>query len=366
MKNWVSTIAAGCIGGVLVLSANHFLSNNHPESIVQTPTNPYAHAAGYMGNKVPFDFTDAAARSCPSVVHIRSKSGNAPASQMGNDDMFEYFFGRQPNGGVREGIGSGVIVRTDGYIVTNNHVVEGATELEVTLFDKRKFKATLVGTDPTTDLAVIKIEQDKLPILDIANSDDAKVGEWVLAVGNPLNLSSTVTAGIISAKGRNIHLLDKKTAIESFIQSDAAVNPGNSGGALVDVDGKLVGINVAIASETGYFAGYSFAIPSNLVKKIVEDVIEYGAPQRGFLGVNIADMDGDIAKEAGVNITKGAYIDGTIAGGAAEAAGLRKGDIIVAANGKPIDSAAELQEIIGRGRPEIGRASCRERVYCVV
>jgi serine protease Do len=284
-------------------------------------------------------------------VHIRSKS--APQQMRGgNDEMFEFFFGQGGGMQPREGVGSGVIVRTDGYIVTNNHVVKGASELEVTLFDNKKYKATIVGTDPTTDLAVIKIDGSSLPILDLADSDEARVGEWVLAVGNPLNLTSTVTAGIVSAKGRNINLLDRnKAAIESFIQTDAAVNPGNSGGALVDVNGKLLGINVAIASETGRYEGYAFAIPANLVKKVAEDIIETGATRRGFLGVNIINMDSDIAKEKNLDIIRGVYVDRIVEGGAAERAGLKSGDVIVGVNSKPINTSAELQEIVGRGRP---------------
>ena len=352
MKNWLSMMTAGVAGGALVLGVSYLTHRPAHDSVLGSSTkNTLAHEVGFFGNpKVAFDFTEAAARTMPAVVHIRSKSGQA-AARGGNEDLFDFYFGGGAPGGVREGIGSGVIVRKDGYIVTNNHVVKDATELEVTLFDKRKYKATIVGTDATTDLAVIKIEDDALPILDLADSDDARVGEWVLAVGNPLNLSSTVTAGIVSAKGRNIHLLNSRSAIESFIQTDAAVNPGNSGGALVDVNGKLLGINVAIASETGYYAGYAFAIPANLVKKVVEDIIEYGAPQRGFLGINIADMDADIAKEKGISLMKGAYVDNIVEGGSAENSGIKRGDVIVAINGKDIGSSSELQEIIGRGRP---------------
>ena len=356
MKTWISTLAAGITGGAVVLAATHFLTPTPTAAGDTTKTNAknnFAQEAGYFGKpKAPFDFTDAAAKTMSAVVHIRAKSSPAPArgGTMADDDFYEYFFGGR--GGVQEGIGSGVIIRKDGYIVTNNHVVKDAGSLEVTLFDKRKYKATVIGTDPTTDLAVIKIDlKEELPVLDLADSDEARVGEWVLAVGNPLNLSSTVTAGIVSAKGRNIHLIEKQGSIESFIQTDAAVNPGNSGGALVDVNGKLLGINVAIASQTGRYEGYSFAIPANLVNKVVEDIIEYGAPQRGFLGVGIQDMDSDLAKEIGTTITNGAYIDRVTAGGGAEAGGIKTGDIVTGINGKAIESSAELQEIVGRGRP---------------
>jgi serine protease Do len=360
MKQVFSTVAAGVVGGALVLGATHFWNGNQSSTIFsgKAGSNPNARTVEYYGKpKAPFDFTEAAAKTMSAVVHIRSKATPQQSSnnRMGDQDLWEFLYGRGGGfggGGVREGVGSGVIIRNDGYIVTNNHVVKDATELEVTLFDKKKYKATIVGTDPTTDLAVIKIEATELPILDLADSDEARVGEWVLAVGNPMNLTSTVTAGIVSAKGRNINLLDRnKAAIESFIQTDAAVNPGNSGGALVDVNGKLLGINVAIASETGSYTGYSFAIPANLVKKVVEDIVEYGAPQRGFLGVNIQDMDADLSKEKNINLTNGVYVDRVVEGGSAEKAGVKSGDVIVGINGKTIDTSAELQEMVGRGRP---------------
>jgi serine protease Do len=355
MKQVLSMVAAGIVGGTLVLGATHFWNGNHTaDSYSAKAKNSNAQAVEYYGSpKAPFDFTEAAAKTMSAVVHIRSKATPQAGAnnRMGDQDIWEFLYGGR-GGGVREGVGSGVIIRKDGYIVTNNHVVKDATELEVTLFDKRKFKATIVGTDPTTDLAVIKIEAGELPLLDLADSDEARVGEWVLAVGNPMNLTSTVTAGIVSAKGRNINLLDRnKSSIESFIQTDAAVNPGNSGGALVDVNGKLLGINVAIASETGSYTGYSFAIPANLVKKVVEDIVEYGAPQRGFLGVNIADMDADLSKEKGINLTSGVYVDRVVEGGSAEKAGIKGGDVIVGVNGKNIQSSAELQEMVGRGHP---------------
>lgn len=348
-------VAAGVVGGTLVLGATHFWGGSRTNDVFSAKANnPNAHTVEYYGKpKAAFDFTEAAAKTMSAVVHIRSKATpqQGANNRMGDQDMWEFLYGRG-GGGVREGVGSGVIIRNDGYIVTNNHVVKDATELEVTLFDKRKFRATIVGTDPTTDLAVIKIETTELPILDLADSDEARVGEWVLAVGNPMNLTSTVTAGIVSAKGRNINLLDRnKASIESFIQTDAAVNPGNSGGALVDVNGKLLGINVAIASETGSYTGYSFAIPANLVKKVVEDIVEYGAPQRGFLGVNIQDMDADLSKEKSINLTSGVYVDRVVEGGSAEKAGIKSGDVIVGVNSKTIESSAELQEMVGRGRP---------------
>lgn len=232
----------------------------------------------------------------------------------------------------QQGSGSGVIISNDGYIVTNNHVVEGADEIKVNLFDNREFKAKLIGTDPSTDLSVIKIDAKDLQFLTFGNSDNVQVGQWVLAVGNPFNLASTVTAGIVSAKTRNINILREKAgnlAIESFIQTDAAVNPGNSGGALVDLNGNLIGINSAIATPTGSYAGYSFAIPANLVNKIVRDMIDFGVVQRGFLGVNIREIDDELAKDLKLSKIQGAYIAEVNKESAAEAGGVKRGDVIM-------------------------------------
>ena len=230
-------------------------------------------------------------------------------------------------------------------------MVDFADEITVTLYDQRKFKATKVGTDPTTDLALIKIEAEELPVLAFGNSDDVKVGEWVLAVGNPFNLTSTVTAGIVSAKGRNINILEGGTAIESFIQTDAAVNPGNSGGALVDQQGNLIGINTAIASYTGSFSGYSFAVPASIVMKVVEDLKEFGSAKRGFMGVSIQNMDSELATDLGVNIVEGVHIVGVQDGGAADDAGMKVDDIVTQINGRNVKTAPELQELVGRNRP---------------
>ncbi|MFK7905217.1 MAG: trypsin-like peptidase domain-containing protein, partial [Chitinophagales bacterium] len=232
-------------------------------------------------------------------------------------------------------------------------VIEGADEIEVTLHDNQKYVATLVGTDPSTDIALLKVEGTNLPTLELADSDEAKVGEWVLAVGNPFNLSSTVTAGIVSAKGRSINILREKskTPIESFIQTDAAVNPGNSGGALVNTDGKLLGINTAIATPTGTYAGYSFAVPVNIVEKVIADLREHGVVQRGFLGIIIRDLDGTLAKELGLNLTQGVYVDSLAADGSAIIAGIEKGDVVVKIDGGIVNSVPELQEMVGRHRP---------------
>jgi serine protease Do len=244
-----------------------------------------------------------------------------------------------------------VIISADGYIATNNHVVKGAEKVEVTLEDKRSYAAEVIGTDPNTDLALLKIKESELPFLPFGNSSGVLVGEWVLAVGNPFNLTSTVTAGIVSAKGRSLNLLNEEFAIESFIQTDAAVNPGNSGGALINTSGQLVGINTAIASETGSYAGYSFAIPVNIVRKVMEDLREYGKVQRGIIGVQIRNINSDMAEEYGLASLDGAFVTGTIAGGAASAAGIKPGDVITKVNATPVRGSAELQEEIGTYRP---------------
>ncbi|HET7732690.1 MAG TPA: Do family serine endopeptidase, partial [Paludibacter sp.] len=286
-------------------------------------------------------------------VKVQQFGGGFP-----NDPFFDYFFGRPqqvPNQPkempMQEGVGSGVIISNDGYIVTNNHVVDGSSEIEVTLNDKRTFKAKLIGADPSTDIALIKIEAEKLPVILFGNSDSLKVGEWVLAVGNPFNLASTVTAGIVSAKARNINIINSQMKIESFIQTDAAVNPGNSGGALVNTRGELVGINTAIASQTGSYAGYAFAIPVSIVQKVVADLRQYGVAQRAMLGVEIRDINSELAKEKSLKTLEGAYIGKVTDNSAAKKAGVKEGDIINNVNGVSVKSATELQEQIGRYRP---------------
>jgi len=306
------------------------------------------------------DFTVAAELSIHAVVHVKTKTP-IKQQQFGgfpNDPFFDYFFGRpQPNqiqpkeAPMQEGVGSGVIISNDGYIVTNNHVVDGSSEIEVTLNDKRTFKAKLIGTDPNTDIALIKIEAEKLPVILFGNSDSLKVGEWVLAVGNPFNLTSTVTAGIVSAKARNINIINSQMKIESFIQTDAAVNPGNSGGALVNTRGELVGINTAIASQTGSYAGYSFAIPVSIVQKVVADLRQYGVAQRAILGVEIKDIDSQLAKDKKLKTLEGAYVNKVNDQSAAKNAGVKEGDIINNVNGVQVKSSTELQEQIGRYRP---------------
>ncbi len=300
------------------------------------------------------NFEDAAEQSVHAVVHIKTEFERKNSIYDFYFDLRELF--NYPNRGSAPIIaaGSGVLISSDGYIVTNNHVVQDAIKVEVTLNDKRQYIADIVGTDPSTDLALLKIHEKNLPYLKYGNSDDAKVGQWVLAVGNPMNLTSTVTAGIISAKARNINIIENSSygsSIESFIQFDAAVNPGNSGGALVNTSGDLIGINTAIASGTGYYSGYSFAIPVNLVKKVVGDLQEYGVVQRALLGVSINDINNQFADENNLKVLKGAYINQVSEIGNAKTSGLKKGDVIIGINGKDVNSTSELLENIGQHSP---------------
>lgn len=296
------------------------------------------------------DFTKSAEMTIHAVVHVKT---TYPTQINYNPFGFSPFdFGRrQPQAREQQSSGSGVIITDDGYIVTNNHVVENADKIDVTLNDNRTYTAKVIGTDPSTDLALLKINEKNLPFIVYGNSDNTKVGEWVLAVGNPFNLTSTVTAGIISAKARNIGILPDQYKIESFLQTDAAVNPGNSGGALVNLNGELVGINSAIASATGSYSGYSFAIPVNLVRKVVDDLVEFGNVQRGFIGVSIRDIDNRLKDEKGIKETQGVYVEGLTEGGAAASAGLKVGDIIIKVGNTEVNSSPQLQEQIGRFRP---------------
>jgi Do/DeqQ family serine protease len=352
MKQLFSLVLASILGGAIALGGYALLTPDTVDNTSDTfayaqPVRNFNVAPGVKN--VPFDFKEAAAKAMPAVVHI-SATAAKPASG-GSDNPFRFFFGDEYGGGApQKGTGSGVFYSTDGYIVTNNHVVEYADEVEVTLYDNRTYTAEVIGRDEKTDLAVIKIEGNGFPALNFANSDEAEVGEWALAVGNPFELTSTVTAGIISAKGRSINLLGGGRAIESFIQTDAAVNPGNSGGALVDAEGNLLGINTAIATRTGVFSGYSFAIPVNLVRRIADDIIEYGSYKRAFLGVTISELDSEYADQLGVDITQGVVIEELVDGGSAQFAGLQPKDIIVGVDGRSVKSVPELQEIIGRAQ----------------
>ena len=358
MKNVFSLFVAGIFGGLVVLTGSYFTIHKHSEdkrtafqkNNYALQTNMRMNTKPAYAEAAPFDFTQAAKKAMPVVVHI--KASETPQANNRNktaDPFFDYF--SMPFGiGPRQGTGSGVIISDDGYIVTNNHVVEFADEVQVTLYDNRQFKAKVIGTDANTDMAVIKIEANNLPTLPYADSDKAQVGEWVLAVGNPFNLTSTITAGIISAKGRDINIIQGDRSIESFIQTDAAVNPGNSGGALVNDKGELLGINTAIATQTGSFSGYSFAIPVNIMRKIVDDLIKYGSYQRAFLGINILELDSELAEELGISITKGVVIRDVIDGGAAQFAGMLPNDVITKVGDKKINSVPELQEVIGRSK----------------
>lgn len=315
----------------------------------------YFPASERKANYVPaLDFTEAARITTPGVVHVTS-TGKAPANQRQNmpyGNPFDQFFGYPQNNQPSKASGSGVIISPEGYIVTNNHVVNNAEEIAIVLNDNQRYYATVIGTDPSTDLALLKIEVGhELPYIPFGNSDSVEIGSWVLAVGNPFNLASTVTAGIVSAKGRNINILQDNAAIESFIQTDAAVNPGNSGGALVALNGDLIGINTAIASPTGSYAGYSFAVPSNLVQKVVRDLREYGIVQRGFLGVTIRDVTPDVADEMDLPNVSGVLVNEVMQGSAADDAGLEQGDVIQKINGEMVSSTPKLQENVGRHRP---------------
>jgi Do/DeqQ family serine protease len=321
----------------------------------------YSDAAKLSGKAAPtgLNFVSAANSVRASVVHIKtSYKPNALLNSYDGSDAFEDFFSDRFHDKMenlpREASGSGVIISDDGYIVTNNHVISDATEITVILNDKRRYKGRLVGADPTTDLALVKIEGNDLPFAQYGNSDSLQIGEWVLAVGNPFELTSTVTAGIVSAKARSINILGSRgngMAVESFIQTDAAVNPGNSGGALVDLQGRLIGINTAIASNTGTFSGYSFAVPVTLVKKVMDDLLRYGEVQRALLGVNIKDVDADLADAKGIPDTRGVYVQGVNPGSAAGQAGIKAGDVILEVDKVPVNSTSALQEYVARFRP---------------
>ncbi len=326
------------------------------EAPVQTPFK----TVNYMNvGEKNIDFTSASSLATPAVVHVKTSyihEGTGLSSF--EEEFLRNFFGQTPRSSPRQssGSGSGVIISSDGYIVTNNHVVAKSNHIEVTLNNNKTYEAKLVGTDKDTDIALLKIDGENLPALRFANSDSVAVGQWVLAVGNPFNLASTVTAGIVSAKGRNINILENiqgqnNTAIESFIQTDAAINPGNSGGALINTNGDVIGINTAIATPTGTYAGYAFAVPSNIVAKVVSDLKEFGTVQRAFLGVSILSVDNDLAEELQLSDPRGVYIENIVKGGAADAGGLLKGDVIIAIQDMRVDDVAALQEKISAYRP---------------
>lgn len=360
MKRFASLLLAAVLGSVFTIAAFQWFSPNEQpvrlEYLNGVPASKVAYRVNDKGEVVPLDFTGAAEKVMPAVVSIRSTSQNVPQQRTNEFDPFREFFGPRYQQGPSQSAGSGVIINQNGYIVTNNHVVQDADVVEVTLMDNRSYTAEVIGTDPDTDLALIKINEGSLPYLSFVNSDNAKIGEWVLAIGNPYNLSGTVTAGIISAKGRNINILGRNseggsTAIESFIQTDAAINPGNSGGALVELNGGLLGINTAIASPTGSYSGYGFAVPSNIVSKVVDDIIKYGAVQRGWLGVTISNVNNQLAKEYKLEVSSGAYISGFADNSSAKASGLKEGDVVVKIDDHTINSSTALTEYIGLKRP---------------
>lgn len=374
----VAAVGSGAAIGTSAYMMNHqqyLVSGDSTSNVFSQPVRMVNYASVAAENT---DFTMAAESAVHGVVHIMAtQNADESASQRQYIDPFEYFFGfggggsfQRPKAQPRVGAGSGVIISTDGYIITNNHVIDGADELEVTLNDNRKFEAKLIGTDPATDIALIKIEAKDLPTIPFGDSEKLKVGEWVLAVGNPFNLTSTVTAGIVSAKGRSIPSLGSgdKSKIESFIQTDAAVNPGNSGGALVNTKGELVGINTAIYSETGSYAGYSFAVPISIAGKVASDLKQYGTVQRAVLGVQIIGV-GDIMDQLSmpnvpdkykeelkgmkenIKVSEGAYVAEFADRSVAKEAGIEVGDVIISVNGVKVKSANALQEQIGKYRP---------------
>lgn len=356
-------LMASLLGGLVVLVGLKFFVQPSPSA--NFDEKQQASFVSMLSDKdftIPdgINFVASAGAVTPAVVHVTSQIAFNPSSQR---DPLEEFFGIPPREDQGRGqmppqglsSGSGVIISSDGYIVTNNHVVDGANQVDISMENNKRFKAKVIGTDPTTDLALLKIEGTGLPFVRFGDSDETKIGEWVLAVGNPFNLNSTVTAGIISAKARNIGILrdEDNLQIESFLQTDAVVNPGNSGGALVNLAGELIGINTAIATRTGTFSGYSFAVPSTLVKKVMDDLMEYGTVQRGLLGVSIQNVSPELqdALEEDFAVEQGVYVAGVNENSGGEEAGLQKGDIIIGIDGKETLSVANLQELVARKRP---------------
>lgn len=353
IKNILGFVLASLFGGVLSLVlylgfVKKDATSNNVLNIDTTKNTEIVKPVSFYKNDI--DFTQAAKKTVSAVVHVKIRSQQA----IYDNPIYNFLFGKPtyPEGKLPiVSAGSGVIISNNGYIVTNNHVIKDADVLEITLDDRRTFEAKVIGADPTTDIALLKIEGKNFPYLSWGNSDNLRVGEWVLAVGNPFNLASTVTAGIVSAKARSINILNKRTAIEAFIQTDAAVNPGNSGGALVNTQGELVGINTAIASPTGSFSGYSFAVPERIARKIVSDLIEFGTVQRAFIGVSITEVTSAEAKQNGITTNKGVYVYSVTNGGAAQQAGIRAKDVILKINNNEVNTSSELQAQVGQYRP---------------
>lgn len=354
-KHVLGYLGMAVAGGLLALGIHDRMETRTGIVGSDTLTTAPAH---YVSQPVPNatlvaapDLSDAAAKSIDAVVHVTTEATVQQAP------YYNFFWGYQQRAPQQvRGAGSGVIISDDGYIVTNNHVIEGADKIRVHLNDKRKYEATVIGRDPSTDIALIKVDGADLPTLPFANSDDVRVGQWVLAVGNPMNLTSTVTAGIVSALARNINILQYDPEkdvfpIESFIQTDAAVNPGNSGGALVNTNGDLIGINSAIASTTGSYTGYAFAVPSNIVSKVTHDLMEFGLVRRAYLGVTISDIDQDMAKQLDLNRLFGVYVKDVVPNGAAKKAGMQGGDVIVKVGAMPVNNVPELQGQLSKFSP---------------
>lgn len=364
LKNYLLAVIFSILGGLTSITGYKYFSDEN--SSINFQANDNVKFANYVYDTtdviVPegMNFVYTSKKTTPAVVHIRTTyEGRSSGMRSPFEDMFRDFFGERYNSPrerempQRRGSGSGVIMTSDGYIVTNNHVVDNASEVEVLLNDNRTFIATVEGVDPTTDIAVLKIDAENLTTVNFGNSDNVEIGEWVLAVGSPFEFRSTVTAGIVSAKARNIGILRDRSnlQIEAFIQHQAPVNPGNSGGALVNLKGELVGINTAIATPTGTFAGYSFAVPSNLVRKVYRDLVEYGVVQRALLGITILDVNAELAKEKDLPVLTGVLIDRVNAGGAADDAGLESGDVIIEINRVEIRNISNLQEQVAINRP---------------
>jgi serine protease Do len=359
MKRFATFFMAAILGSLCTISAVEYFKRDEValSYMAEAPVQQVSYTHDETGREIPLDFTAIAEKATPAVVFIKSTQERSARQQNEIPEEWRQFFGQRGPSGPSVSSGSGVIITEGGYIVTNNHVVADADVVEVTLNDNRSFKAEVIGTDPDTDLALIKINATGLKYLSFVNSDHSRVGEWVVAVGNPFNLTSTVTAGIISAKSRNINIINRQTeegniGIESFIQTDAAINPGNSGGALVDMSGGLLGINTAIASNTGSYNGYGFAVPANIVSKVVEDLIKFGAVQRGWLGVSIGSVNSELVKKFSLEVNEGAYVSGFAAGhSAAKEAGIKEGDVVVRINETPIRSSSALIETVGSHRP---------------
>jgi len=346
MKNFIITITTALIAGYLgsfLFYSGHKSQISDSATITAVPTSFVSNNTS-LSSTGGADFTNASSISTPSVVYITTVSAN-----QNNNNWFDWYFNGNGNDMV-SGSGSGVIYSSDGYIITNNHVIQRAEKIEV-VHNKTTYTAKVIGTDPSSDLAVLKIDAENLPAIKIGNSSSVQIGEWVLAVGNPFNLTSTVTAGIVSAKGRNINIVNSRFPIESFIQTDAAINPGNSGGALVNTQGELIGINTAILSKTGSYTGYGFSVPVDIVKKIVADIIKYGVVQKAFIGLEVSEINSSVAKQLNLNNLDGAYVTYLQKDGAAEKAGLSKNDIILKLNDRTINSRSDFDEYLAYKSP---------------